>query len=314
MEESTATSVDHRTMMWGRIGQIFADTPRTAEQAIQEAGLDWDVELRDLGFKSVSGNHFIKAPGNFVTVRTDTEQPLGTVKSRYVPFSNRAAFAFADHLVDGAGASFESAWSMLNGKVVGLTMKLPATVTVGGDDSFGSYLMLRTSHDGSSAIKLAVSTVRMACLNQFNVTLRSAKRAWSIHHTRRASEQVQQAREALELAFAYDEAFEQAMEKLLATPITTERAKPLITSTLRSQRVSEETADKVTSLILGNLEHSATIPDDQRNTAYGLLNASTEYFDHIRTYRDPMAAFKVTTEGLGARVNQALTNQLVGAR
>lgn len=308
-----AASVRDRTAMWGRIGQVFADKPATAEEAIVAANLDWDVELRDLGFKSPTGSHFIKVPNQYVTVRTDTNAPLGTVKSRYVPFNNREAFAFADNLVDGAGASFESAWSMNGGKTVGLTMKLPSTVTVGGDDPFNQYLMLRTSHDGSSAVSVAIANVRMACLNQFNVTLKHAARKWSVHHSRNASTRLQQARDALSIAFAYNEEFELEMEKLIAHEITVASATTRLNATLKANRVADKPREEITAAILSDWANSATIADHDRNTAYGLLNATTEYFDHIRQYRTDDAAFKVATEGLGARVTQTIANQLLAA-
>ena len=304
--EATAISVSERTMMWGRVGTIFADKPATAEEAVVKGGLGWNVELRALGVQSADGDDFVEAPGLFGTVRTDTEAVLGMVRSRYHVIQNRECFNFADNLVDGAGASFESAWSMNGGKTIGLTMKLPSTITVGGEDNFDSYLMLRSSHDGSSALKVGISTLRMACLNQFNVNLATAKRTWSVHHTGNVKARVAQAREALELAWAYDEAFEISMERLLSTPLSDKRAEQVLTTTLRQQRLSEDTTAQIAAAILGNRAYSATIADDTRQTAYGLLNSSTEYFDHLRTYRTPEAAVKVTTEGLGARVNQAL--------
>jgi len=306
MTTTEAVSVSERTMMWGRIGTIFAKAPVTAEEAIKKGGLDWDVELRPLGFKSASGKNFVKAPGRFATVRSDTEAPLGVVKSRYKVVNNREAFQFADELVDGAGAAFESAWSLDDGRTVGLTMRLPSTVTVGGEDPFNSYLMLRTSHDGTGSVHLAVQNVRMACLNQFNLNLRNAQRSWRIPHSERTGSRLQAAREALEIAFAYDEVFEAEMEKLMAKAVTPKAAKPRVAAILKSHHVSDVHAPVMADAILANWETSSTIGDDQRGTAYGLLNATTEYFDHVRTYRTDLSAWKVSTEGLGARTAQSL--------
>lgn len=314
IEETTpARSVSERTMMWKRIGKVFADRPRTAEEAIVEAGLDWDVELRQLGYKTADKKSFKVMPKNFVVVRTDTEAPLGPVKSRYTTFSNRHAFDFADNLVDGAGASFESGWEQGGGKVVGLTMKLPNHITVGGKDQFDQYLMLKTSHDGSSAIQIALQNMRMACLNQFNTALKNATRRWSVVHSPNAKVQLSQAREALELAFAYNEEFEKAMEQLMNTPIvsTGPIVATQIDTILKEQRVGDKAREDITTSILQDLWNSPTIEDDQRNTAYGLVNAVTEYFDHGRRYRNGEAGFKVTTEGLGARTTQTLVNQLL---
>lgn len=313
LEENISRSVTNRTLMWKRTGALFAESPATAEEAIVKAGLDWDVELRKLGYKTADGKSFKVVPGGFAVVRTDTETPLGTVRSRYTPFSNRHAFDFADNLVDGAGAAFESAWEMNGGKTVGLTMRLPNHVTVGGEDVFDQYLILKTSHDGSTAIQVGITNVRMACLNQFNVTLRNAKRKWSVVHSPNAGTRLQQAREALELAFVYNQEFEAELEKLLTTTVSEDRAKYQMDNILKANRVGDRSRDQITTAIMLDWMNSPTIQDDQRNTAYGLLNAATEYFDHLRDYRTAESAIKVTTEGLGARFNQALMDQLVAA-
>lgn len=311
---TTATaprSVDERTIMWKRVGKVFADRPRTAEEAIIEAGLDWEVELRELGFRSPKGNHFIKVPDQYVVVRTDTEKALGNVKSRYQTFSNRHAFDFADLLVDGAGASFESGWEQGGGKVIGLTMKLPDTTTVGGEDAFDQYLMLKTSHDGSSAIQVALQNVRLRCMNQFNTALKRAQRRWSVTHSTSAKEKLQQAREALEIGHVYNEAFQREMEQLMELEMSRDRMERELDLILKANRVGEKNATDIRSSILINLDNSDTIDAGQRTTGYGLLNASTEYFDHLRSYRTAEAGFRVTTEGLGARVNQALADRML---
>ena len=127
-----------------------------------------------------------------------------------------------------------------------------------------------------------------------------------------SSGKLQQAREALELAFTYNDAFEEEMERLLNTEIPSHLiCAARINRVLIGQHCSESASAGITDAILANLANSETIADEDRNNAYGLINATTEYFDHIRDYRTGESAFKVTTEGLGARTAQALTNQLL---
>ena len=302
-------SVSDRTLLWGRAGKIFADQPRTAEEAITQAGLGWDVELRTLGYHNENGN-FKVAPSNFATVRTDTDALLGTVKSRYKVFTNRQAFQFADNLVDGAGASFESGFESHGGKVVGLTMKLPTTVKVDGEDVFDQYLMLRTTHDGSGSIQVAINTVRMACLNMFDGELRRAKQKFSFRHTAAADGQIAQARETLALSFTYAEEFEKEMERLMNTPVSNE-SRNTLTQILVDNRVSEKQVEAQVNDIFANLALSSTIPDTHRNDGYGLLNATTEYYQHLKTYRTDQSRFLGNTEGLGHKVAGQLEKELV---
>ena len=304
-------SATDRTQLWGRIGKVFSDRPRTAEEAVVEAGLDWDVELRGLAFKNQNDNYSV-VKGVYATVRTDTDKPLGVVKSRYVPVNNRTAFQFADNLVDGAGAAFESGWEMNGGKFVGLTMRLPDTITIGGEDSFGKYLMLKTTHDGSGSIQLGVQMMRMACFNQFDMRLRQAKHRWQIRHTSKASHQLAQAREALEIAFVYSSEFELELERLMNSELPNSgRVASVVDEVLEANRIGERARERDVFGILGNLEFSTTIPDEHRNNAYGLLNATTEYYEHMKTYRTPQSQVLVNSTGVAYKIRNELHDRFL---
>lgn len=308
--ETKPRSMDHRTLLWGAVGEIFAEAPKTAEEAIVTAGLDWEVELRKMGFINAKGNYVV-APKNFATVRTDTDAFLGTVKTRYVPFTNRQAFTFADNLVDGAGASFEAGWSTHGGAVVGLTMRLPDTIMVGGEDPHSQYLALRTTHDGTGSIQVATSMVRMSCTNMFAGMMSRAQNSFKVRHTSKASSQLQAARDALSISFKYAEEFEQEMEILLNTELNRDKAKAFLVDELESLRIGEKALANQVNAIFTNLDHSTTIPDDYRGTNYGLLNATSEFYQHQKTYRTDQSRYLGNTEGLGAKVVQRLERELV---
>ncbi len=306
------TSVDDRTMLWGRVGKIFAadGAPATAEDAIVEAGLDWSLDLRKIGFHN-SGGNFVVAQGKKAVVREDTDTLLGVVGGRYKTFDNREAFSFADSLVDGAGAAFESAFSYEDGKVVGLTMRLPEHIEVAGGDSFGQYLMLRTRHDGTGSIQVAVQNVRMMCLNQFDFKLRQAKNRWAISHTQRASQHLQQAREALKLTFAYTEEWAQAVDQLTTINYSDAKLKDELERILTRWRIGSSAIEDQVASVLGNRERSSTIQDEVRGTAYGALNAATEYYEHLRPYRTNQSRYLNNVQGLAFRVRNDLSEALL---
>lgn len=304
-----AVSVSERTLMWHRVGKVFHQAPATAAQAIAEAGLGWNVELRDSGFRSASGD-FVRVPGQFYTVRTDTSEALGVVKSRYKTFQNVEAFEFCDNLVDDYGAKYECAFSQYGGKVVGLTMALPNNILVAGEEAFSQYLMLRTSHDGTGSIQVALQMVRLACLNQFNLALRKAPYKTRFVHSKGMDAKISQARDTLKMTFAYDKAFEDEVQHMMATDLTDRKADELMTKIFLSKNHSPTATKRDVALILGNRQRSETIPDLYRGSAYGLMNAFTEHFQHQRNYRRPVAGFEVNTKGLGAQVQHDLSTAL----
>jgi hypothetical protein len=96
------------------------------------------------------------------------------------------------------------------------------------------------------------------------------------------------------------------MEVLMNTPIKVDAARKDLMSTLADNRVSEKQIGAQVDAIFSNLEYSQTIPDQHRENAYGLMNATTEYYQHIRQYRTDQSRFKVNTEGLAHRVLDSL--------
>ena len=83
---------------WHGLGQIVKDYP-TSEEAIIHAGLNYEVEKRELFTvtkerEDNAGRDLVKIPTNFATVRIDTEQFLGVVGSKYEVVQNKTAFAF----------------------------------------------------------------------------------------------------------------------------------------------------------------------------------------------------------------------------
>ena len=54
------------------------------------------------------------------------------------------------------------------------------------------------------------------------------------------------------------------------------------------------------------MEQSATIPDEQRNTRYGLLQSTTEYFQWKRTRRDNEGHFNQQFAGETFRAKQGI--------
>ena len=305
-------SVSERTMIWDGIG--FA-TPKakTAAQAITEAELDWDVELRGLGVKNAKGTGYVGIPFGFATVRTDTDVAFGTVGRRYEPIQNREVFGWLDNLVDNSGANYESAWSTKGGRQVGLTMKFPDEILVGGADPHNMYLFVKTNHDGTGSCRVALSMVRMSCTNMTNQILRDAKASFSIPHIGGWEKKLQAARDALDISFAYRDSMQAELDAMITSGLWKEKTtREKVEDAISSAGFGERATFRHTDLILQNLAVSDTISDEQRNTRYGLLQASTEYFQWKRTRRDDEGHFNQQFTGETARAKQSIFELCAG--
>lgn len=105
---------------------------------------------------------------------------MGVVSDRYKVVQNEEAFAFTDALL-GEGVRYETAGSLQDGKRTWILAKLPQKYIISGDE-ITPYFVFMNSHDGSGAIKAAMTPIRVVCMNTLNLALSTAKRSWSTNH------------------------------------------------------------------------------------------------------------------------------------
>lgn len=195
-----------RETPWHGQGVRVEEAP-TSEEAIRLAGLDWKVEQRPIFLADGT-----EIKGNYANVRSSDNKPLGIVGDRYKIVQNSDAFAFTDALL-GEGVKYETAGSLKDGKVIWLLAKMPESFDLLGD-KVDPYLVFTNTHDGSGAVKVCMTNVRVVCNNTLNVALRQAKRTWSARHTGSVTNKLDDARETLQLANNYIKATQETFEEL----------------------------------------------------------------------------------------------------
>lgn len=195
-----------RQVPWHNLGTIVKDAP-TSEEAIKIAGLDWKVEQKPIFLEDGT-----KIEGNFANVRDSDNKPLGIVGDRYKIVQNTEAFAFTDALL-GEGVKYETAGSLKNGKIIWLLAKMPEPFEVLGD-KIDPYLVFTNTHDGSGAVRVCATNIRVVCSNTLNIALNRAKRVWSARHTGSITNRLDDARETLQFAKQYMEATKETFEEL----------------------------------------------------------------------------------------------------
>lgn len=175
MAANVETMFYTRTKPWHGLGTMVMEAP-TSKAALELAGLDWQVIQKEL--KTADG---IPVTGFKANVRNTDEQVLGVVTDRYQIVQNEEAFAFTDALL-GEGVTYETAGSLQNGRRTWILAKLPQRYIISGDE-ITPYLVFMNSHDGTGAIKAAMTPIRVVCQNTLNLALNTAKRSWSTNHT-----------------------------------------------------------------------------------------------------------------------------------
>lgn len=216
-----------RESAWHRLGTV-ADEAMTAEQIMAKAWLgNWQVrKIRVEGIEiSPDGTERrIECDEKRMTVRTNpatgATEYLGIVSADYGTVQNEQCAEILNLLVDEAGAHFETAGSMRSGKEVFVTMKLPDTMRVAGVDDVGLYLAATTSHDGTRALRVDATPVRIVCANTQRAAFASSVGHYSFRHTSNVQAQISQCREAVGLMWKHFDTFQTEAEKMLNEMLT----------------------------------------------------------------------------------------------
>ena len=206
MAANVETMFYTREKPWHGLGTMVAEAPNSKD-ALRLAGLNWKVLQEPVYTENEELIQGYKA-----NVRDTDRKVLGVVTDRYKVIQNEEAFAFTDSLL-GEGVRYETGGSLQEGRRVWMLARLPREFIIGGE-RISPYMVFSNTHDGSGAVKTALTPIRVVCNNTLNLALRTAKRSWSMIHTGDISGKIEEAKNTLLLADEYMTALGQEFENL----------------------------------------------------------------------------------------------------
>lgn len=280
MSAEVETMMYTREVPWHGLGTYVAEAP-TSEDALKIAGLDWTVDPMPI----YSCNK--KIDGWVANTRSSDGKVLGLVSNQYRVVQNSEAFKFTDELIGGE-VHYETAGSLMGGKKVWLLAQLPSKEILG--DKVDTYVCFTNAHDGKGAVRAVVTPVRVVCNNTLNIALNSAKRSWSMWHSQKINERMEEARQTLELTDIYMEQLAITAERMANKEIKNESLDKILDKVIRSVQniaTSNERQEK-------NLQHMkenfyvAYARDDIakfNGTAWGIINAASDMVNHMPALR-----------------------------
>ena len=301
---------------WHKLAErVFTEDEHvtTAEMLSAASLAGWNVRLEDVilpdGYRTQSPS-FMVVRDNPFDGGTDV---LSVVGERYRTYQNEELFAFGDNLIDGGGA-WESAGSIRNGRTVFGSLALGRDILIDGQgiaDRVKTYLLVTTSHDGSSAVQAMTTPVRVVCQNTLNMALGAGtKQSFKVRHTQTVGDRVAQARAALGISFAYADAFEAEANALFAASITDAQFDALVKSLYPEPDRSDAAKAAITKydtkvdLIWDIYRNGFGTSEGVTGTAWGAMNALTERIDWHRNGRKGTdAGTLAAASGFDAQVN-----------
>ena len=175
---------------------------------------------------------------------------------------------------------YDTAGSLRGGRKIWLLAKLPDTEIVG--DKTEPYLCFSNTHDGSGAIRVCMTPVRVVCNNTLNIALNGAKRSWSVRHTGDIQAKLHEARMCLDMANKYMDRLGEYADQLANQTVKDEEIAKILDEMFP---VTEDSSDREKK----NAEKARTeymicyfAPDIAKfkGTAWGALNAMSDMVGH----------------------------------
>lgn len=281
MSANVETMFYVRTAPWHGLGTRVLEAP-TSSAALSLAGLDWSVIQKPL--LTVDG---IPVPGFKANLRETDNQILGVVTDRYKVVQNMDAFAFTDELL-GEGVTYETAGSLQNGRRTWILAKLPQRYIISGDE-ITPYLVFMNSHDGTGAIKAAMTPIRVVCQNTLNLALSTAKRSWSTIHTGNIHGKLQDARNTLLYADRYMAELGKTIDKLNQQKLSDRQVLEYIDALFPMQEGISEIQEKNILKMKEDMKiRYFDAPDLEHvgKNAYRFINAVSDFATHARPLRE----------------------------
>ena len=269
-----------RETPWHGLGTKVLEAP-ASKDALQLAGLNWRV-MQEPIYTAMEE----LVDGYKANVRDSDRKVLGVVTDRYRVIQNDEAFAFTDGLL-GEGVKYETAGSLQGGRKVWLLAHMPHEYMISGE-RISPYLLFSNTHDGSGAIKVALTPIRVVCQNTLNLALAGAKRSWSMIHTGDIREKMQEAKDTLFLAEKYMDELGKEFEALRMKKLTDKQVMEYIEILLPVEDGSTPQQEKNMKRLREDMKiRYFDAPDLQSvgKNAYRFVNAVSDFATHAEPLR-----------------------------
>lgn len=269
-----------RETPWHGLGTRVIEAPGS-EEALELAGLNWKVRQEPI----YTDNNLL-IPGYKANVRDLDDKVLGVVTDRYKVVQNDEAFAFTDGLL-GEGVRYETAGALLDGRKVWILARMPREFIINGEQ-ISPYLVFSNTHDGSGAIKVAVTPIRVVCNNTLNLALSTAKRSWSMVHTGDVQGKMEEAKQTLFMAEKYMSRLGREFETLRKIELTDRQVMDYIKLLLPYENEDNSLHVRNINRLREDMQKRYfDAPDlkDVGNNAYRFVNAVSDFATHSEPIR-----------------------------
>jgi phage/plasmid-like protein (TIGR03299 family) len=311
-----------RQVPWHREGLVLAEYPGSWDEARILAGLDWEPEeepvyrlkgtstiqvpqLETYGMDGEDILYKVRAydeikvneteinPDDKHIVHGSTRKILSVVSKGYTLIHHDEMGQIIEAVLGQPNVKWETAGSLDGGKAVWVLVKLDEPIILPGDNTVTyPYMAITNRHDGKGSCALRTTAIRIVCQNTFGMAEAEGDRhgaTYSFRHSKNWKDHIEEAKLAVVGA---------RKEMLAYTELATELLQIRFTHVQRERFITEfiptPVAGAVSDRVMGNAVEaqnrlrklfSSPTTQEVAHTAYGALQAATEYLDWIRGAR-----------------------------
>lgn len=253
----------------------------SSKEVMQRAGLDWTVSSRKLYLSDGS-----PVPGVKANVRSTDNKVLGIVGPDYKIVQNAEAFSFMDQVL-GEGVTYETAGALKGGRRVWVLAHIPGEYRF-VEDKADPYILFSTTHNGSGAIKVCLTPIRVVCMNTLSLAIKTATRSWSIVHKGLMDQKIANAKNTLIASKEYMGALCDEMVNLNEIKLTDTQVydyvKKLIPMPLDPSEVTRRNVSSKRTELMDRYELAPDLAHVDRS-AYRFVNAVSDFATHSTPLR-----------------------------
>ena len=275
MAACVETMFSVRETPWHGLGIIIKEAV-SSEQALKLAGLDWDV----IQTKLICQGTLDEVPGYMANIRSTDHKILGVVSNKYKIVQNKEAFAFTDALL-GDGVKYETAGSLSSGRRVWMLARMEGRMMT--DEKVDPYLVFTNSHDGTGAVQVAITPVRVVCQNTLNLALHTARRRWSCAQIGEIEEKMEEATKTLLNANHYLESLEEEFGELKMKKMTDDKVREFINELLPIEpdagTLKKTNVERLRDDVMFRYLYAPDLQPIEKS-AYRFLNAVSDFATH----------------------------------
>ena len=305
---------------WHGLGNVLSPG-QSLDVWKRQAGMDWSIRSSPVHYLTQSIGGFTGDLLDFsehkVLYRSDTNKPLSVVGHKYHVVQPEEVLEFYRDLTEYSGFQLETAGVLKGGRKLWALAKTGYDGELKGRDRINGYVLLATACDGSMATTVQFTSIRVVCQNTLSVSLREGAQHHAPcvkvrHNTRFDADAVKR---QLGISVGAWSDFMYELKGLSQRPFTEKEAETFLqqlmvpASSPNPEKANRRSINRALALYQG--QGRGSLIESAHGTAFGLLNAVTEFVDYERRAISKDHRLDAAWFGAGAQLKDKAFQQLL---